>query len=37
MRFTRERNPVTWLLNMVKRVARDNPPRKLLRRITGRV
>lgn len=37
MRFARERNPVSWLLNMVKRVARDNPPRKLLRRITSRV
>jgi hypothetical protein len=36
MRFSRERNPLRWLVTMFKRVAQNNPPRKLMRRVLGR-
>ena len=36
MRFSRERNPIRWLFTMLKRVAQDNPPRRLVRRMLGR-
>jgi hypothetical protein len=31
MRFSRERNPVRWLVGVVRRIVHHNPARKLVR------